>query len=162
MPTQRRFGQEVDRNARRGPNISPADCLRIITKRELSVIVKELAAEFGRSEGAIKYTIRIYAKRGITQEQPCSSRPPILLLHQKKIIYRKIRATLKIECSELSQVAVLVNPDRTTSKPPSRSTLYRLMKRRGLTNFRCKKRPKLNCGHAIRRLQFCREYRPFE
>jgi transposase-like protein len=68
MPTQRRFGQEVDGNARRRPNISPEDRLRIIIKRELSVTVKELAAEFGRSEGAIKYTIRTYAKHSTTQE----------------------------------------------------------------------------------------------
>lgn len=60
MPTQRRFGQEVDGNARRGPNISPADRLRIIAKREVGISVRELAAQFGRSESAIKYTIRTY------------------------------------------------------------------------------------------------------
>jgi hypothetical protein len=57
MPTQRRFGQELDQNARRGPNISPAARLEIIAKRSCGVPLKELADEFGRSVSAIKYTI---------------------------------------------------------------------------------------------------------
>jgi transposase len=87
MPPPRRFGQEIAGNAPRRPNISPAERQRIIAKREYRVTVRELAAEFKRSESAIKYTIRTYAKTGTTQEQPRSGRPPILSLHQKKIIY---------------------------------------------------------------------------
>jgi transposase len=63
---------------RRGPNISPADCQRIIAKREEGVPVRELAAEFGRSESAIKYTIRTYTKIPTTEERPRSGRPYIL------------------------------------------------------------------------------------
>ena len=120
--------------------------------------MRELAAEFGRSEGAIKYTIRTYANTGTTQERPRSGRPPVLSLHQKKIIYRKARAALKIEYPELARVGVLVQPDRTTLRPPSHSTLYRTLKRAGLTNHHSKKRPKLNCGHVAKRLQFCRQH----
>jgi methionine aminopeptidase len=61
MVTPRRFGQEIDRNVRRGPNISPAARNTIIASWQRGVTVKELkelAAEFGRSESAIKYTIR--------------------------------------------------------------------------------------------------------
>jgi transposase len=162
MPPPRRFGQEIAGNARRGPNISPAERQMIIAKRECGVTVRELAAEFIRSESAIKYTIRIYAKIGTTQEQPRSGRPPILSLHQKKIIYQKARAAPKIEYSELAKVAVLVNPDGTTLKPPCHRTLYRVLKGAGLTNSPCKKRPQLNRGHAAKRLQFCRQYRHFQ
>jgi hypothetical protein len=87
--------------------------------RECGMTVQELAAEFERSEGAIKYTIQTYAKTGTTQERPRSGRPPILSLHQKKIIYRKACAAPKIEYSELAIVGVFVRPDGTTSKPPS-------------------------------------------
>jgi hypothetical protein len=162
MPPPRRFGQEIAGNARRGPNISPAERQMIIAKRECGVMVRELAAEFKRSESAIKYTIRTYAKIGTTQEQPRSGRPPILSPHQKKIIYRKTRAAPKIEYSELAKVAVLVNPDGTTSKPPCHRTLYRVLKGASLTNSPCKKRPQLNRGHAAKRLQFCRQYRHFQ
>jgi transposase len=84
MPTPRQFGQEVARNARRGPNISPTERQRIIAKRQCGETVRELAAEFRRSESAIKYIIRTYTKTGTTQEQPRSGRPPVLSLHQKK------------------------------------------------------------------------------
>lgn len=56
---------------------------------------------------------------------------------------------------------MFIHPDGTTTKPPSRSTLYRLLKRRGLTKVQCKKRPKLNRSHVAARLWFCREYRSF-
>jgi transposase len=161
MPPPRQFGQEIAGNARRGPSISPDERQRIIAKRECGVTVRELAAEFKRSESAIKYTIRTYAKTGTTQEQPRSGWPPILSLHQKKTIYRKARAAPKIEYSELAKVAVLVNPNGTTSKPPCHRTLYRVLKGAGLTNSPCRKRPKLNRGHAAKRLQFCRQYRHF-
>jgi hypothetical protein len=40
-------------------------------------------------------------------------------------------------------------------------TLYRELKRHGLTNHKAKKRPEFNCGHATLRLKFTREYRNF-
>jgi transposase len=162
MPTPRQFGQEVAGNACRGPNISPTERQRIIAKRQCGETVRELAAEFGRSESAIKYTIRAYTKTSTTQEQPRSGRPPVLSLHQKKIIYRKARAAPKIEYLELVKAGTFVTVDGTPLKPPSRSTLYRCLKRPGLTNFPCKKRPKLNRGRALKRLQFCRQYRNFQ
>jgi hypothetical protein len=48
-------------------------------------------------------------------------------------MYRKARAAQKLEFLELAEVGVLVQPDETTSKPPSYSTLYRTLKRGGLT-----------------------------
>jgi transposase len=144
MPTTRQSGKEVARkeaegNARRGPNISPAERTRIMAKRQLGVAIKELAAEFGRSESAIKYTIRTYSKLTTTRDKPRSGRPPILSPRQTKLVYRKARAAPKIQYSELVKDIAFVNADGTTSKPPSRSTLHRVLKRRGLTNNRCKK-----------------------
>lgn len=158
MPTPRRFGQDVDQNVRRGPNISPAERQRIIAEREVGVTVRELAAEFGRSESAIKYTLRTYTKTATTEERPRSGRPRILSHHQEKIIYRKVRAAPKLEYSDLAKHAVYVNVEGTPLKPPSRSTLYRVLKPRGLTNNRCKKRPKLTLDHAYKRRGFCRRW----
>ncbi|KAA8619986.1 Transposase [Pyrenophora tritici-repentis] len=130
MPPQRRFGQEIDQNVRRGPNISPADRQGIIAKREEGVPVRELAAEFGRSESAIKYTIRTYTKTPTIEERPRSGHPHILSRRLEKIIYRKARAAPKIKYSKLAKDGVFVNADGTTTKPPSHSTLYRVLKRR--------------------------------
>jgi transposase/transposase-like protein len=162
MPPQRQFGAEISGNARRGPNLTPEERIRIIAKSDAGVKVSELVEEFERSPNCIRTTIRLAKTRTTTQEASRSGRPPILSLHQKKIIYRKARAAPKIEYSDLSQVGVFVNAEGTPSKPPSRSTLYQCLKGYGLTNFRCKKRPKLNRGHVAKRLQFCRQYRHFQ
>jgi hypothetical protein len=82
MPIQRQFGQELNQNVRRGPNISPGACQAIIAKREYGASIKKLAAGFGWSESAIKYTIRTYSLT-TTQKKPRSGRPHILSLHQK-------------------------------------------------------------------------------
>ncbi|OCK90310.1 uncharacterized protein K441DRAFT_580150, partial [Cenococcum geophilum 1.58] len=36
-----------------------------------------------------------------------------------------------------------------------------LLKEKGLTNYRCKKRPKFSVGYTALRLRFLREYRHF-
>jgi hypothetical protein len=57
IATPCQFGQEIDGNTRRGPNISPAQHNIIIGEQQCGVTIKELAAEFGHSKSAIKYTI---------------------------------------------------------------------------------------------------------
>jgi transposase len=130
MATQRRFGQETHGNARRGLNTSPAARIEIVTKRGLGVSVSELRAEYGRSKSATHYTLRTNTNASTTREKPRSDRPPMLSLHQKNIIYRKARARPKKYYSELAEVGVIVRPDGTSSKPPSRTTLWRTLKRR--------------------------------
>jgi transposase len=159
MPTAHQFGQEIDGNARRGPNICPVDCIKIITKHGLGVLVPELAEEFGQSKSAIKYTIRTYANAATTNKKPCSGRPSMLSLYQKNIIYRKAHAAPKAEYSELAKAGTFTYPDGTTSKPPSRTTLWRVLKRRGLTNYRCKKRPKLTTKHAQERQRLVKHWK---
>jgi hypothetical protein len=83
------------------------------------------------------------------------------LKQQKKIIYRKVRAALKIEYLQLAKEAIFVNAEGTPSKPPSRSTLYRALKRRGLTNYKAKKRLKFTRAYALLRLKFAHKYRHF-
>jgi transposase len=161
MPNQPQDRQNSHQNARRGPNISPAQRLQIITKRECGATLNELVAEFGRSMSAIRYTLRTYANTTNPIDKPRSGRPPVLSRHQKKILYRAVRATPKIEYSELVKAVQLMNPDGTLSKPPSHDTLYRELKRQCLTNLRAKKRPKLTRGHALARLRFCRAWRHF-
>lgn len=68
---------------------------------------------------------------------------------QKKVIAREVRKTPKFEYKVLSEKAVVVAPDGAPSKPPSRSTLYRVLKQRGLTNFRWKKRLKFTKTRAL-------------
>lgn len=162
MPTPRQFGREIFLNVRRGPNISSDYCLRIISKRQCGWSVKDLAAEFKRSESAIKYTIKTYATRAKTQERPRSGRPPIISKRQKKLLWRTVRAQPKIQYKELKKVMQVALSDGTLLPPSSRSTLYRELRNVGLTNWRCKKRPKITHANALARLRWCRDFRNFQ
>lgn len=161
MPPQRRILQEIDQNTRRRPNLTVQQRNQIIGMLHGGATVAQVADTFGRSERGIRDIRQRYQQTGKTTDQPRSGRPPILSHYQKKIIYRKARAEPKITYKELAKVAVVVNPDGTSSKPPSYPTLRRYLKRQGLTKSPCKKRPKLNRSHALRRLKFCREYSQF-
>lgn len=102
-----------------------------------------------------------YDQTGSVQDTPRTGRPSMLSCHTKKFLYRKARSNPKMEYSTLAEHAVLMNMDSATSKLPSRSTLWRCRKGHGLSNYRCKKRPKMNRGHAAKRLKFCHEHRHF-
>lgn len=95
--------------------------------------MRKLAARYNRSESTIRYTINTYASRPTTEDRPRSGRPPILSRHQQKLVYRAARKTPKIGYHELQKVAPVVTLDTPPQKPPSRSTLYRYLKRQGLT-----------------------------
>jgi hypothetical protein len=123
--------------------------------------LKEIATRFGHTPLGISQLIRKHDSTGTVQDKPCSGQPPILSLHQKKLIYRKARVQPKIEYLELAKASVFIHQDGTPSKPPSHSTLYRVLKSKLLTKHRCKKRPKLTQGHAQKRLEFCRRWRQF-
>jgi transposase len=161
MPPRRAFGTEISGNARKKAHLSPSESTRIIAKHEAGAELAELATEFERSKSTIHDTIKRWQLHQTTTDLPHSGRPPRLSSHTKKIIYRKARAAPKIAYSELAKEGEVVNADRTTSKPPSGRTLYRVLKREGLTNYCCKKRPKLTREHARKRRKFEREYRRF-
>jgi transposase len=158
MPPRREPLAEISENRRQGPNLTPDQRQRIIAKRQCGCTIAELVKEFGRSESAIKYTIRTYDPAITTQEKPRFRRPHMLSARTKKIIYRKARSTLKISYAELAEAAQVYSPNSTPLRPPSRRTLYRVLKQRGLTNHPCKERPKLTSARATRRVRFSRKY----
>ncbi|EOA85903.1 uncharacterized protein SETTUDRAFT_169488, partial [Exserohilum turcica Et28A] len=49
---------------------------------------------------------------------------------------------------DLVKVASFVKEDGTISKPPSLRTLSRVLRSRGLVNYRCKLRPNSTATHA--------------
>jgi transposase len=116
MATQRQFGQKLDQNVRRGPNISATQRDQIIRMLDSGFPVKEMAHAYGRSNRCIRKIRQKYRQTGTTTDKPRSGRPPVLSLAQKKIIYRKVRAAPKIEYSELAQEAIFVNHEGTPSK----------------------------------------------
>ena len=162
MPPRRPFETKISGHASKKAHLTPSQRQSIIAKHEAGVSLTELAAEFRRSKSTIHDTLKRYKLHATTSDLPRSGRPPILSLRQKNIIYREARATPKIEYSNLIKEATFVNAEGLPLKPPSRSTLCRTLKRWSRTNRRCKKRPKLNQGRALKRLHFSRQHRKFE
>jgi hypothetical protein len=158
MATQPQFGQELDQNVRRGPNMSVEirDC--IVGMIISGCSITEAAEAYGRPVCTIHHLYKKYLQTGTTQDRPRSRRPAVLSVNQKKTSYRKACAAPKIEYSKLIEEGVFVNADSTPSKPPSKSISYCALKKRGLTNYRCKVRSKLNREHALKRMKFCRDY----
>ena len=161
MPTPRRFGQEIDQNVRRKPNTSQETRNRIIGMLEGGARKCEAADAHGCSPRTVQRIWKKYKETGSVEDLPRTGRPPILSTRQKKLLYRAARKDPKITYAGLEGVAQVTALDTPPSKPPSHSTLYRTLKVSGLTNYRCKKRPKLSRGHALLRLKFCREYRHY-
>jgi transposase-like protein len=80
MATQRQFGQELDQNVRRGPNISATQRDQIIGMLDGGVSVKEVARAHGRSDRCIRKIRQKHRQTGTTQDKPRSGRPPVLSL----------------------------------------------------------------------------------
>jgi hypothetical protein len=149
MATWRQFGQELNQNECRGPNLMIQERDTITGMLQGGCTVHECAEACGCTTCWIWNLRKKYITTGTTQEEPCSGQSSMLSVLQKKIIYRKVRAAPKIEYSELAVHSVLVNLDRTTLKSPSKTILWRALESHGLTNYCCKKRPKLSCTHAL-------------
>ena len=103
MPQPRSFGTEISGNARNKPYLTLQERTKIIVKHEAGASLAELATEFSRSKSTIHDTTKRYSLHQTTSDLPRSGRPPRLSSHTKKIIYRKARATSKIEYSELAK-----------------------------------------------------------
>jgi transposase len=143
MPTQRISGREIAQNARRKPNMSPAERNIAIGMWRAGCSAVEVAEACGRSASTIRRLINKATTTGTTEDKPRSGRPLILSRHARKLVYRAVRKNPKITYAELQEIAQVHPPDGTPSEPPSRSTLYRVLRKTGLLHVRCKKRPKL-------------------
>ena len=157
MPQQRSALSEISENPRKRPNLTPTQRIQIISKGQAGCSTAELAAEFGCSARTVRRTLQEAPTHYNGLEKPRSGRPSILSEHEERRIHRAVRAAPKIEYKELLEVTTIHYSDGTTSKPPSRTTLYRMPKRRGLTNYKAQKRPILTLACALGRLRFCRE-----
>jgi len=150
---RRSFGQEISGNRVRGGELSSETRSAIIAKVEAGCTHKELAAEFTCSTRTIRRTINRWKNHNTTNSLPRSGRPEKLNRREKRAILRAARRAPKIQYARLQE--------ETDTTYVHRRTIYRLLKKRGLRNYRCKQRPKFNREHASLRLQFSRKYRNF-
>jgi transposase len=110
MSTQRALLYKISQNMRRRPNMTVPERDQIIGMLQGGSTTGKIAAHFRRSPQAIWDLQKKFIITGTTQDRPRTGRPPILSLSQKKIIYRKVRATPKMEYLQLAKEAVFVYP----------------------------------------------------
>jgi transposase len=89
----------------------------------------EVAVVFGRSPQCIGRVVKKYNTTGTVQDKPRGGRPPVLSRHQKMLVKRKAHASSRLEYKQLAEAGMVARSDGTTIKPPSRSTLYRAVKK---------------------------------
>jgi hypothetical protein len=87
MATQRQFGQGLDQNVRRGPNMSVEirDCIVVMIID--SCRVTEAAEVYDQPVCTVRHPYKKYLQTGTTQDRPCSRRLLVLSVNQKRIIY---------------------------------------------------------------------------
>ncbi|KAJ5030350.1 hypothetical protein J3E71DRAFT_389313 [Bipolaris maydis] len=131
--TPRQFGRELSQNVRRGRDMTVDERNIAIGMLYEGASYKDVAARFSRDPSTIR---QLYNKLYQTGS--------ILSRHQQKLIYRAARSDPKILYEDLAKVAVFVHLD--------------ILKRRKLTKYCYKKRPKLTPQQASRRYRFIYQY----
>lgn len=124
----------------------------IIAKFEAGISKAAIARDFNINRSTVYRTVEHYQKYGFVHSLPRSGRPSVLTPRQKRALYIFARQEPVIEYDELKKALGIT---------ASRSTIYRVLKARGLTNWRRRKRPKLTEEHAKLRLKFAKEFRHF-
>ena len=133
----RSFGQEISGNRMRNSELSILARDSIISKAEAGAPSRELAEEFSVTSKCIRDTLRRHHQTGTNASRERSRRPPILTRREIRTLYRHARKNPKIKYQSLVKEAYL-------GKTFSHKTIYRALKNEGLTNFRAKRRPKIN------------------
>lgn len=156
---KRSFGMEINPNRRKADELSTEQRSIIIDRALRGEKYQEIADDFGINHSTVKDTLRRWRKYGTVESLPRTGRPKALTHREERKIIRIVRKAPKLNYQQLFEDAGL---DTTHQTPPHRSTLYRLLKKQGLTNRRCATRPKLKEEHVKERLRFEKQHRDFD
>ena len=157
----RSFGTEISGNRKRGFELTSEQRASLISKREEGLTVRELMAEFKCGRTVIYDTLNRWKTHGTTESLPRAGRPKALTRREQRALFRAARKNPKITYSSLVVEANLQGDSDARQHPPSRATLYRTLKREGLTNHLCAERPLLNEDYKAIRRRFSSAYRKF-
>ncbi len=113
---------------------------------------KAIATALNFPSSTIKSTTRRAALRFDNESLHRSGRPNIVDDHLRRRLLREVRANPKIRYRDLRLNLGL------HGKAVSRSSLYRVLKDEGITNWLAKKRPALTPEIAAKRLQFAKDH----
>ena len=150
---QRSFGTQISGNRRPGAELSEVARAGIIAESEAGVSKLEIAAEYRVNRSTVYDTINRWKNHHTLESLPRPGQPEKLTRHQKRLLIRIVRRNPQIDYAALKcQVAGVT---------VTHKTLYRLLKKYHITNWRARKRPKLTPAVARLRLRWARKYKGF-
>lgn len=153
---------EISANRRGRSNLSSRQRDLIVEKRCDGFTIKETCAIVNCSRTTIQETMRRWRKHHTTQDLPRSGRPKITHIREDRALYRNIRKDPEIKYRDLAKAAALDQESPLRQTPPSKATMYRRLKLKGLHKYKSPKRPRLKPEHAQKRLGFERDWRYFQ
>ena len=132
---QRLFGTEISGNRRSGTELSETARAGIIAASEAGVSKPKIAAEYRVNRSTVYDTINRWKNHHTLESLPRPGQPEKLTRYQKRLLIRIVRKHPRIDYAALKCEVAGVTV--------TRKTLYRLLKKHYITNWRTKKRPKL-------------------
>ncbi len=150
MPVQRVPLAPIDSNRSLKKELSLWQRSEIQTYRHIGLTNEHIGRLTNCTPGTVATTLQLNTLRKNGETRPRSGRPPILTRGDKRLILRIIQRNPK-----LTYAALKIETGLTVSK----STLYRMFKDEGISNWLVKKRPLITPEVAVKRLQWAKKYR---
>jgi transposase len=129
--------------------LSATQRCQIITYRTIGLSNEQIGARTFCTPATVATTLRRNPLRDDYKTLSRLGRPQALSRRGRRIILRIIRANPRVTYNVIKLEA---------SVAVSTSTLSRMLKEEGITNWLAKKRPLLKPEHVAKRLKFCKEH----
>jgi transposase len=150
MATPRRILGEVSVNRVSGTELSPFQRGQIIGAAKLGCTTTEISTALNHPPSTIRTTISRDEIRNDGESNLREGRPNALTIRQERIVIRFVRTHPKYT---YAQVLLALGFDVHVS------TLKRVLKKYGISNWKAKRRPYLSAKDAKARLKWCKERR---
>lgn len=134
MANKRHFGNPISGNSRRGPQLSPGDKRVLKAHVDDGLSYREIQEITGVAPSTTASAIKSLDNDTTGKARPRSGRPGALSERDQQLILRLVRQHPKWQYQKLLEEAGVGQ---------SHSTIYRLLKHHGITNWRAKRRPEL-------------------
>jgi len=150
---QRSFGTEISGNRRAGAELLETTRAGIIAASEAGVSKPKIAAEYQVNRSTVYNTINRWKNHHTLESLPKPGQPKKLTQYQKRLLIQIVRRHPQINYAALKC--------EITGVTVTCKTLYCLLKKHHITNWRVKKKPKLTPAVAQLRLYWAQKYKKF-
>jgi transposase len=135
-------------NIRRGPELTPYARGKIVGAAQSGKTHTQIAITQKWARSTVQSTLSLDLYRNEGESQPRSGRPKTYTEREERSILRQVRLHPKCTYADVRRACLIKLCD---------STLKRILKKHGITNWRAKQRPALTEEHAAKRLAWCIE-----